>query len=85
MKHLIILSIKVYKLTVSPFLGRCCRFHPSCSSYALQAVDRHGALRGSWMTLKRLGRCHPWHVGGDDPVPPCGAVVARGRLPGDSG
>lgn len=62
--------IRGYRLLVSPFLGPTCRFHPSCSRYALDAIERHGALRGSWMTIRRLGRCHPWHPGGFDPVPP---------------
>lgn len=70
MKRPILLLIKAYQLTLSPFLGRCCRFHPSCSAYALEAVERHGALNGSWLALRRIGRCHPWHEGFDDPVPP---------------
>lgn len=77
MKHLIILLIKGYKLTLSPFLGRCCRFHPSCATYALEAVDRHGAFKGSWLTLRRIGRCHPWHEGGEDPVPPASPAPSR--------
>ena len=65
----LILLIKAYKLTVSPFLGRSCRFYPSCSSYAIEAVERYGAVAGSWLAVKRLGRCHPWNEGGLDAVP----------------
>jgi putative membrane protein insertion efficiency factor len=62
--------IRIYQWTVSPLLGPRCRFYPSCSHYAHEAVLRFGVLRGGWLALKRLGRCHPWHPGGFDPVPP---------------
>ncbi|MGV8842057.1 MAG: membrane protein insertion efficiency factor YidD [Pseudomonas sp.] len=55
---------------ISPLLGPRCRFHPSCSHYAIEAVQSHGALRGSWLAVRRLGRWHPWHPGGYDPAPP---------------
>jgi putative membrane protein insertion efficiency factor len=61
--------IRVYQWTISPLLGPRCRFYPSCSNYALEAVNRFGALRGSWLAARRLARCHPWHPGGFDPVP----------------
>ena len=61
--------IRIYQLTLSPFIGNQCRFHPSCSNYAMEAVEHHGALKGSWLALRRLGRCHPYHPGGFDPVP----------------
>jgi len=61
--------IVAYRWSVSPLLGPCCRFYPSCSAFALEAVDRYGALRGAWLALKRILRCHPWHPGGYDPVP----------------
>jgi len=61
--------ILVYRWTLSPLLGPRCRFYPSCSMYALEAVDRYGAIRGAWLALRRIGRCHPWHPGGYDPVP----------------
>jgi uncharacterized protein len=57
----------LYKLTLSPLLGRHCRFQPTCSSYFRQAVEKHGAIRGSLRGLARIGRCHPWHPGGYDP------------------
>lgn len=62
--------IRSYQILISPMLGSNCRFQSRCSRYALEAVTRHGALRGSWRAVKRLGRCHPWRPGGDDPVPP---------------
>lgn len=61
--------VKTYRLLLSPWVGSGCRFEPTCSAYALQALERHGALLGSCLTLKRLGRCHPWCAGGCDPVP----------------
>lgn len=61
--------VRTYQLVVSPLLGPTCRFYPSCSSYAVQALRRHGALRGSWLTLRRLARCNPWNPGGVDHVP----------------
>jgi putative membrane protein insertion efficiency factor len=62
--------IRAYQVVVSPWVGDCCRFYPSCSHYAHEAVGRHGVMRGSYLTLRRLGRCHPLHPGGFDPVPP---------------
>jgi hypothetical protein len=61
--------VKGYRLLLSPWLGSSCRFTPSCSAYALQALERHGAAAGSYLTLARLVRCHPWCEGGHDPVP----------------
>jgi len=61
--------VRGYQLAISPFLPPSCRFHPSCSNYALEALQRHGALKGSWLAILRIGRCHPWHPGGHDPVP----------------
>lgn len=62
--------IRVYQVTISPMLGERCRFFPSCSAYAMQALQTHGAMRGSWLSLSRLCKCHPWHPGGLDEVPP---------------
>jgi putative membrane protein insertion efficiency factor len=61
--------VRGYQLFVSPFLPRACRFHPTCSDYALQALDTHGAWKGSWLAARRVCRCHPWHPGGYDPIP----------------
>ena len=61
--------VKGYRLLISPALGSNCRFEPSCSRYALEALERHGALAGSYLSLHRIGRCHPWCDGGEDPVP----------------
>ena len=61
--------LRMYKAVVSPLLGSNCRFYPSCSEYAYQAISRYGALKGSWMALKRLARCHPFNPGGYAPVP----------------
>jgi putative membrane protein insertion efficiency factor len=69
MKYLLIGLLKLYRLLISPLYGNVCRYYPSCSAYALRAVEVHGAARGSWLTLRRLLRCHPWAPGGYDPVP----------------
>lgn len=68
-----------YQRFISPFLGNRCRFHPSCSAYAKTAVQTHGALRGSWLALRRLLKCQPFHPGGFDYVPPATGRVKRGR------
>jgi putative membrane protein insertion efficiency factor len=65
----VVLLLRLWQLVVSPVYGQTCRFYPSCSGYALEAVDRHGLVRGGWLALRRLGRCHPWNPGGLDPVP----------------
>jgi len=69
MRRLLIALVKGYRLLLSPWLGSACRFEPTCSVYALGALERHGALRGSALTAWRLMRCHPWCAGGHDPVP----------------
>ena len=69
MKTVLIALLRFYRYAVSPMLGRNCRFHPTCSEYAIEAIQRHGALRGGWMAAKRVGRCHPFNSGGYDPVP----------------
>lgn len=68
-KRLLLILLKGYRLLLSPWLGSACRFEPTCSLYAMQAIDTHDALAGSYLTLARLARCHPWCEGGADPVP----------------
>ncbi|MAT92701.1 MAG: membrane protein insertion efficiency factor YidD [Halioglobus sp.] len=70
MRRFLIFLIACYRACLSPFMGNNCRFHPSCSSYAQEAIAEHGAARGTYLALRRVCRCHPWHEGGIDPVPP---------------
>ncbi|WP_459990282.1 membrane protein insertion efficiency factor YidD [Methylosoma difficile] len=69
MRFMLIAAVRCYKYLISPLLGPRCRFYPSCSDYYLEALQRHGAISGSYLTLKRLLKCHPFHAGGIDPVP----------------
>ncbi len=69
MRILLLGLIRGYQYLLRPLLGNNCRFYPSCSDYAREAITRHGALRGTWLAFKRVGRCHPYHPGGFDPVP----------------
>ena len=69
-KRLLITLIDGYRLLLSPFFGTQCRFYPTCSAYAREAIDVHGAWRGTWLALRRILRCNPWCAGGVDPVPP---------------
>jgi hypothetical protein len=61
--------VRGYQLLISPFVPPSCRFHPTCSHYAIEALQKHGALKGAWLAVRRIVRCHPWHPGGHDPVP----------------
>ena len=69
MSRLLLALIRAYRYLLSPWWGGSCRFTPSCSSYAMEAIERHGAVRGGWLALRRIARCHPWCAGGFDPVP----------------
>lgn len=69
MARLLIWMVKAYQVFLSPFFGQQCRFYPTCSQYALDAINRHGAFRGAYYAVRRLFRCHPWHAGGHDPIP----------------
>lgn len=69
MRYLLLIPIKLYQLLISPFLGSNCRFQPTCSQYAYDSVKDHGLIKGFVLAVKRIGKCHPWHEGGFDPVP----------------
>lgn len=69
MKYLFIGLVRLYQLVISPWMPSSCRYHPTCSQYSIQAYQKHGAIKGSWLTIKRIARCHPWSEGGHDPVP----------------
>ncbi len=77
MKFLLILPIRFYRTFISPLFPPVCRFQPTCSQYAIEAIERFGPIRGSWLALRRLLRCHPLHPGGYDPVPPLETATPR--------
>jgi uncharacterized protein len=69
MRTALVLFIRGYQVAISPMLPASCRYYPSCSAYAVEAIEKHGALRGTWLAMKRIARCHPFRPGGYDPVP----------------
>lgn len=69
MKYVFIFIVRAYQVVLSPILPAACRYHPTCSHYAIEALEKHGALRGGWLAVKRIARCHPFRPGGFDPVP----------------
>lgn len=69
MKHVIIALVRFYQLAISPYFPARCRYQPTCSAYAIESLGKHGAIKGGWLALKRIGRCHPWGGSGFDPVP----------------
>lgn len=70
MKTVLLGLIRGYQILLSPFFGQQCRFYPTCSHYAREAIEMHGSFKGSWLAVRRIARCGPWHPGGTDPVPP---------------
>ena len=68
-RRVAVVVVRGYQYVISPMLGQRCRFYPTCSEYACQAIERYGIAKGSWLGIKRISRCHPWHSGGVDPVP----------------
>lgn len=69
MRHVLVFGIRAYQMVLSPLLPSACRYFPSCSQYAIEAIEKHGAMRGSWLAARRIARCHPFRPGGYDPVP----------------
>lgn len=69
MKALLVLVVRAYQVVLSPLLPAACRYHPTCSNYAIEALEKHGSLRGGWLAIRRIARCHPFRAGGFDPVP----------------
>ena len=81
LRWLLIGLLRAYRLLISPLYGQVCRYHPTCSAYALQAVTERGSIIGSWLTVRRLARCHPWARGGYDPVPSRRSSMGSGSSP----
>ena len=69
LSFLLVIPIKLYQILISPILGPNCRYHPTCSQYSIEAINKHGPFKGTWLAIKRISRCHPWGGSGHDPVP----------------
>ena len=80
MQKILVILLKGYQYLISPWFGQTCRFYPSCSCYAIEAIEKRGVLMGLWLTVRRIGRCHPWHPGGFDPVPEKCEAKLHGEL-----
>lgn len=85
MRHVLIALLRGYRFAISPLFGQTCRYYPSCSAYAIEAITVHGAIKGSWLATKRVARCHPWTPGGVDHVPPRKPERASDRRRSPSG
>ncbi len=70
MRKIVIFFIRVYQTVISPYIAQSCRYTPTCSHYSMEAIQRFGVFKGLWLSIRRISRCHPWHEGGYDPVPP---------------
>jgi putative membrane protein insertion efficiency factor len=70
MRWVLVTLLRGYRYAISPLYGQVCRYHPTCSAYALESITLHGSVKGTWLAVRRIGRCHPWALGGYDPVPP---------------
>lgn len=81
MKHILILFVRGYQVMISPYFPSSCRYSPTCSHYAIDALRTHGSIKGSWLAMKRILRCHPWAEGGHDPVPPKQTNANASNLP----
>ncbi len=77
---LFVIIVRFYQLFISPIIGPRCRFYPSCSHYTLEAIKQHGIIKGSWLAVKRIARCHPKNPGGVDPVPPCKQACSHKKI-----
>lgn len=77
MKYLFIGLVRLYQMILSPYLPSSCRYHPTCSEYTIRALRTHGALKGLWLGIRRIGRCHPWSEGGYDPVPESNSKLTK--------
>ena len=69
LSFLLVILIKLYQILISPILGHNCRYHPTCSQYSIEAINKHGPFKGTWLAIKRISSCHPWGGSGHDPVP----------------
>ena len=85
MAKILLSGIRLYQWVFSPFIGMHCRFEPSCSVYAMEAIERYGCIRGSWLAMRRLARCHPFAAGGCDPLPPASSPTTDQAVPQRNG